>query len=254
MFHYTDPVGRNFLGMTDVETEYRRILSGLYEHARPAEQLRFHLDRSVSVTGVRPVTAGDKCALGRLPADRAGDRQADRQQPPRPTGRVRRMAGGGEGRGTGPGDLHDRVPGILRGVRGGRRVGHWWLRSRMSSRTASRRRPNCSAPGSTRPPRPRSPGPRRSATGCPEPVEQRAEGHPLPHPAVQHPGCPVQPPQRVRHPEDTGDAPGHLRAGRRGVRARPELRPERVRASPSRRSATRSGSRSATRPACGSSL
>jgi hypothetical protein len=35
MFHYVDPVDRNFLGLTDVETEYRRILSGLYDvHAR----------------------------------------------------------------------------------------------------------------------------------------------------------------------------------------------------------------------------
>lgn len=35
MFPYTDPVGRNFFGSSDIETEYRRILSGMYDtHAR----------------------------------------------------------------------------------------------------------------------------------------------------------------------------------------------------------------------------
>lgn len=35
MFTYTDPVGRNFLGVPEVETEYRRLLSGEYDiHAR----------------------------------------------------------------------------------------------------------------------------------------------------------------------------------------------------------------------------
>ena len=35
MFNYVDPVGRNFLGMTEVETEFRQLLSGQYDtHAR----------------------------------------------------------------------------------------------------------------------------------------------------------------------------------------------------------------------------
>lgn len=35
MFTYTDPVGRNFLGVSEVESEYRRILSEAYDvHAR----------------------------------------------------------------------------------------------------------------------------------------------------------------------------------------------------------------------------